>query len=85
MRRYPSLGTLQGKRLDIKRIKGVTPNKIKGLFDTLDRPLLRHVRPQYRYNMDETGIIEGVGANGKYIISIRQYGTKKRCWALVKG
>ena len=43
MRRHPSLGTLQGKRLDIKRAKDVTPDKIKGLFDTLDGPLLRHV------------------------------------------
>ena len=72
-------------QFNIKRAKGVTPDKIKGLFDTLDEPLLRHVRPQHRYNMDETGIMEGVGANGKHIASVKQHGTKKRCWALVKG
>ena len=85
IRRNPSLGTLQGKRLDTKRAKGVTPEKIKELFDILGGPLLRHVRPQHRYNMDETGIMEGVGVNGKHIASVRQHGAKKRRWALVKG
>ena len=35
LRRNPSIKTYQGKRLEVKRVKGVTPNKIKE-FDVLE-------------------------------------------------
>ena len=65
LRRNTSVKTYQGKRLEAKRAKGVTPNKIKELFEVLDGPLLRHVRPGLRFSMDETGVMEGEGHNGR--------------------
>jgi hypothetical protein len=60
--------TKQGKKkIDLKRAKGVTPKNIKELFEVLSGPLLRDVRAQHRYNMDETGIMERVGFNGRHV------------------
>lgn len=83
MRRNPSVDTYQGKKVDTKRARAVTPNKIKALFEATSGPLLRDIRAQYRYNMDEIGIIEGVSGNGKYVASVTQPGTKKKPWVLI--
>jgi len=44
-KRNPFVKTFQGKILDLKRVKGVTPNKIRALFQVLEGPLLRDIRP----------------------------------------
>lgn len=65
----------------------VVPNRIRELFDVLKSPLLVDVRAQYRYNMhmDETGLAEGVGDNGKHVGAASQPGSKKKRWVYVKG
>ena len=57
--RNPHLKTLQGKGHDYARSKGVEPDKIKKLFNVMQHPLLRTIRPQNRWNFDETGLAEG--------------------------
>jgi len=80
-KRHPGIGTKQGKRLDLQRIKSVSPDRIKALFKVLDGPLLQHVRPSQRYNMDETGIAEGIGSNGKHVGAV---GDKASRWCYVR-
>jgi hypothetical protein len=70
--------TCQGKRLDLKRSKAVTSDRIKALFEVIKGPLLAEIRPQHCYNMDETGIMEGIGSNGKVFVSKPLPGSKKK-------
>ena len=62
--RYPSIKTLKGKRIENSRVKRVTTKSIKLLFERLNLPAIRDILPEHRYNMDETGIMEGFGING---------------------
>ena len=52
--------------------------KIKELFEALELPLLTDIRAQHRYYIDETGLVEGVGINGKHIGAIDKPGIKKK-------
>jgi 4-hydroxybenzoate polyprenyltransferase len=85
MRRNTCINTFQGKRLENKRAKAVTPDNIKELFEVLKLPLLANIRAQHRYNMDETGVAEGVGTNGKHVGAAGKPGAKKKRWVYVKG
>ncbi len=67
LRRHPELKTLQGKQIDTKRVKGVQPNKIKSFFEILNEPFVQSIRPQHRWNFDETGLMECMGMNGKVV------------------
>ena len=78
MRRNTCINTFQGKRLENKRAKAVTPDNIKELFEVLKLPLLANIRAQHRYNMDKTGVAEGVGTNGKHVGATGKPGTKKK-------
>lgn len=62
--RNPKIKTLRGKRTENSRIKSVTAKAIKAHFDNLDLPAVRGIPPECRWNMDETGIMEGFGING---------------------
>ena len=62
--RYPSVKTMRGKRSENSRMKGATAKTIKRFFERLDHPAIRDILPEHRYNMDETGIMEGFGING---------------------
>ncbi len=62
--RNPAIKTLKGKRMEVARLKGVTAEAIKAHFDNLNLPEVRKIPPEHRYNMDETGIMEGFGING---------------------
>lgn len=80
-KRNPGIGTKQGKRLDLQRVKSVSPDRIKALFQVLNGPILQHIRPSQRYNMDETGIAEGIGSNGKHVGAV---GGKASRWCYVR-
>ena len=84
LRRNPSVKTYQGKKIETKRMKGVTPDKIKEFFEVLGGPLLKHVRPHLRFNMDETGLMEGEGHNGRRIGATVDRSSKKKRWVLTK-
>jgi hypothetical protein len=40
---------------------------IQEWFKYLDLPAVRKIKVQNRYNIDETGLIEGFGVNGLYL------------------
>jgi hypothetical protein len=61
IQRNPSLKAFRGKSMEKSRVEAVTPDKIKAFFATLDEPLVKAIRPQNRWNVDETGIMEGQG------------------------
>jgi hypothetical protein len=64
IKRYPVLKTKKDRRMDIKRLTGASINVIKAWFRLLAIPVIKTILPQDRWNMDETGIMEGMGING---------------------
>ncbi|EAQ88883.1 hypothetical protein CHGG_05502 [Chaetomium globosum CBS 148.51] len=61
--RYPVLKTKKDRRMDIKRLDAASTDVIKAWFH-LAIPVIQTIDPQDRWNMDETGIMEGLGING---------------------
>lgn len=64
IRRYPVLKTKKKKRMDIKRLEGTSIDVLKEWFHLLAIPEISKIQPQDRWNMDETGLMEGLGING---------------------
>lgn len=64
LRRNPEVKTLKGKRIDVERFKGASTELIKGFFMLLMMPVIRKIKRENRYNMDEVGMMEGVTFNG---------------------
>lgn len=62
--RNPEVKTIRGKRLDSKRLNGASTDAIKEFFALQQNPVIKRIAPQHRYNMDEVGIMEGLGDNG---------------------
>ena len=64
LRRNPKVETVKAKPINSNRLEGSMTEKIKDFFEKLALPEIRKIPPQHRYNMDETGIMEGKGGNG---------------------
>jgi len=64
LRKYPILKTQRPRRIDSARIKLATEERIRPWFNYLAIPTVKAIPPQYRYNVNEAGIIEGVSNNG---------------------
>lgn len=64
IKRNPEVRTKRGKPMDSKRVNGVTINILNDFFQFFLLPLIQSIPPEHRYNMDETGILEGRGSNG---------------------
>ncbi|KAM4054341.1 Tc5 transposase DNA-binding domain-containing protein [Hirsutella rhossiliensis] len=62
--RNPEISTIKGKSLDSARINGASVSGIKEWFQLLKLPAIQAIPPESRFNMDETGILEGLGCNG---------------------
>ncbi len=60
--RNPMVKTKLGVRIDAKRIDGANPQAINEFFDRLEP--VSHIPPEYIYNVDKAGIMEGQGVNG---------------------
>ena len=67
MARNPSLKTLRSRPLVNTRVNGASPSNIKGFFQYLKSLAVQEIPPANRYNMDELGILEGLGLNGLVI------------------
>src|SRR6185295_9850706 len=79
------LRTLTRKRVDVKRVDGVQPDKIKRLFETMNKPFVKEIRTQNRWNFDETSLQEGTGTNSKVLgLALKKNGKRNRN-AIVKG
>ncbi|KAJ3459735.1 hypothetical protein MRS44_015808 [Fusarium solani] len=63
LRRNEGVKTLRGQRLDSARFNGATIENIKGFFPHLAVPVIQDIQPENRHNMDEMGIMEGLGYN----------------------
>jgi hypothetical protein len=88
LRRNPEVRTLRGKPIDSCRLNGATTKIIKEFFALLKIPEIENIPPDNRYNMDETGLLEGRGSNGlvlgaayKKVIMKKQPGS--RCWTSI--
>jgi hypothetical protein len=57
------------KSMDSQRINGTSTEIIKW-FQQLNLPVIRDILCEDYYNMDETGIIEGMGINGLCVGSV---------------
>jgi Tc5 transposase DNA-binding domain len=64
LRRNPILKTKRFRNIDSQRVNGATTPIIKSWFQLLLLPQIQAIKPEHRYNIDESGIIEGFGANG---------------------
>ena len=62
--RNRDIGSLRGTTLESTRFNGANAEIIQGFFDLLGQPVLSQIKPENRYNMDETGLQEGLGYNG---------------------
>ncbi|KAL6362279.1 hypothetical protein LRP88_03552 [Fusarium phalaenopsidis] len=63
LRRNEGVRTLRGQRLDSARFNGATIENIQGFFPHLAVPVVKEIKPENRHNMDEMGIMEGLGYN----------------------
>jgi 4-hydroxybenzoate polyprenyltransferase len=75
LRRNPEVRTLRGKRLDFLRAEGATADKVKEFFALKHIPEIREIPPCNRWNMDEAGMMEGIGDNGLVL------GLSRKNWA----
>ncbi|EAQ88443.1 hypothetical protein CHGG_05062 [Chaetomium globosum CBS 148.51] len=63
-KRHPEVKTKKAKRVDYKRIEGATTEVIRTWFEKLVLPAIEDMLPEHRGNMDELGVMEGMGTNG---------------------
>jgi 4-hydroxybenzoate polyprenyltransferase len=78
LRRNPILRTKRARNIDSVRVNGATTSVIKGWFPRLAIPLIAAIKPEHRYNMDESGIMEGYGANGLVVGSSERRSIQKK-------
>jgi 4-hydroxybenzoate polyprenyltransferase len=64
IRRNPSIGTKRARRMENSRVTGATRKNITEWFKILRQPEFQAIKPENRWNMDESGIMEGQGSNG---------------------
>jgi endoglucanase Acf2 len=61
MARNPEVKTLRGNKIDLDRYIGASTELITAFFMLPIMPAIKWIKRENRYNMDEEGIIEGVG------------------------
>ena len=72
-KRHPEVKTKKVKRVDYKRIEGATTEIIRTWFEKLVLPAIEDILPEHRGNMDEVGVMEGMGTNG---LCVERQGTR---------
>ncbi|KAF6519132.1 hypothetical protein HZS61_009512 [Fusarium oxysporum f. sp. conglutinans] len=65
--RNSDIKTLKGKKIDSERHNGASSELIKAFFMLLMMPAIRIVKQKNRYNVDEVGMMEGIGMNGLFL------------------
>ncbi|KDN69482.1 putative transposase [Colletotrichum sublineola] len=80
----PSYGGYQTSRkersrsIDSRRVNGASTEIIRDWFKYLAIPRIQAIKPANRYNMDETGILEGKGDNGLVLGSAATRSVRKK-------
>jgi 4-hydroxybenzoate polyprenyltransferase len=88
LRRNPEVKTVRGKPIDSCRLNGATTKIVKEFFSLLKIPAIEAISPDNRYNMDETGLLEGRGSNGLVLGAANKKAVMKkqpgsRCWTTI--
>jgi hypothetical protein len=78
LRRNPILQTKKQLQIDSARVNGATTEIIKKWFQNFAPPRIKAIKPENRWNMDEAGIIEGMGDNGLVVGSVHKRFIQKK-------
>nr|XP_036576889.1 transposase [Colletotrichum truncatum]KAF6783710.1 transposase [Colletotrichum truncatum] len=78
IKRNPSIKVHRARAIDSKRVNGASTNVIRQWFQQLALPEIKAIKPHHRYNMDETGILEGRGSNGLVLGSSESSSMRKK-------
>ncbi|KAM4058063.1 Tc5 transposase DNA-binding domain-containing protein [Hirsutella rhossiliensis] len=86
--RNPEISTIKGRSLDSARVNGASVARIEEWFQLLKLPAIQAIPPESRFNIDETGILEGLGSNSLVLGSSEKRETLKkrlgsRCWTTI--
>ena len=65
--RNPQVKTLRGKSIDSRHVNGASAENIKAFFQLLSIPKVQAIKPYNRWNIDETGIMQGHQGNSLVI------------------
>ena len=78
LRRNPILKTKKQLHIDSGRVNSATTEIIKKWWSKLALPVIKAIKPENRYNIDEARIIEGIGDNRLVVGSVyKQFIQKK--------
>ncbi|KAK6209982.1 transposase [Colletotrichum tabaci] len=88
IRRNPSVKVQRSRSIDSRRVNGASTEVIRDWFKHLAIPEIISIKPANRYNMDETGILEGQGSNGLVLgmsetKSVRKKQPGSRAWVSI--
>src|SRR6266699_802157 len=78
LRRNLYVRSFQIRCIDVVCVNGVTTKVIQAWFPLLDLPAIKKVIQTDRWNIDETGFIQGIGANGLVFGIAEKYKTFKK-------
>jgi hypothetical protein len=78
LRRNPILKTKRFRNIDSQRVNGATIPIIRSWFQLFSLPQIQAIKPENRWNMDESGIMEGFGANGLVVGSSERRSIQKK-------
>ena len=67
LRRNPEVKSLKAVPLDQIRKNSTSEANIKLFFEMMAHPKISSIAPQFQYNMDETGLMEGMAYSGKVL------------------
>jgi 4-hydroxybenzoate polyprenyltransferase len=77
-KRNQALKTKRARNIDSQRVNGATAAIIRAWFQRLLIPEIRAIKPENRYNMDEAGIMKGLGVNGLVVGSSERQAIQKK-------
>ena len=78
LKRNPILKTKRQFHIDSIHVNGATTEIIKKWFQNLALPRIKTIKPENRWNIDEAGIIEGIGDNGLVVGSVHRRFIQKK-------
>jgi hypothetical protein len=78
LRRNPILRTKRARNIDSVRVNSTTTAIIKSWFQRLVIPAIATIKPENRYNINESGIIKGYRANGLVVESSERRSIQKK-------
>ncbi|KAM4060304.1 DDE superfamily endonuclease [Hirsutella rhossiliensis] len=85
LRRNPAVRTQKCHHRDSARVNGASTEVIRPWFNNFFLPEILAIKPENRYNMDEAGIMEGLGENGLVVGSAENDLYKRRRLVLGSG